>query len=180
MKKLLSGFLMAGILFACSDKKSDKNFEITGTIKGLKKGTLYIQHIEDTAVVTIDTIKIDGNSSFSSAFDLKSPEMLYLYLDRGTSNTIDNRLQFFAEPGKLNIETDLELFYANAKITGSKNQELYEKYKKIASRYNDEQLLLTEERFKALKSNNEAAILSNESKYNAILKRKYLYAINKQ
>ncbi len=178
MKKLLSGFLMAGILFACSDKKSDKNFEITGTIKGLKKGTLYIQHIEDTTVVTIDTIKIDGNSSFSSAFDLKSPEMLYLYLDRGTSNTIDNRLQFFAEPGKLNIETDLELFYANAKITGSKNQELYEKYKKIASRYNDEQLLLTEERFKALKSNNEAAILSNEAKYNAILKRKYLYAIN--
>ena len=67
MKKLLSGFLMAGILFACSDKKSDKNFEITGTIKGLKKGTLYIQHIKDTAVVTIDTIKIDGNSSFSSA-----------------------------------------------------------------------------------------------------------------
>ena len=169
---------MAGILFACSEKKSNKNFEITGTIKGLKKGTLYIQHIEDTSVVTIDTIKIDGNSTFASAFDLKSPEMLYLYLDRGTSNTIDNRLQFFAEPGKLNIETDLDLFYANAKITGSKNQELYENYKKIASRYNEEQLALTEERFKAIKSKNQEAIALNDAKNDAILKRKYLFAIN--
>jgi hypothetical protein len=178
MKKTILAGISLLFVFACSEKKTDKNFEISGTIKGLKKGTLYIQHIVDTSVVTIDTIQIDGNSTFSSAFDLKSPEMLYLYLDRGTSNTIDNRLQFFAEPGKLNIETDLDLFYANAKITGSKNQELYENYKKIASRYNEEQLALTEERFKAIKSKNQEAIALNDTKNDAILKRKYLFAIN--
>ena len=178
MKKTILAGISLLFVFACSEKKIAKNFEISGTIKGLKKGTLYIQHIVDTSVVTIDTIQIDGNSTFSSAFDLKSPEMLYLYLDRGTSNTIDNRLQFFAEPGKLNIETDLDLFYANAKITGSKNQELYENYKKIASRYNEEQLALTEERFKAIKSKNQEAIALNDTKNDAILKRKYLFAIN--
>jgi hypothetical protein len=178
MKKSILGFISFALIFACGEKKSNHNLEITGTIKGLKKGTLYIQHIVDTSVITIDTLIIDGNSSFSSSFDLKSPEMLYLYLDRGTSNTIDNRLQFFAEPGKINVDTDLDLFYANAKITGSKNQELYETYKKIVSRFNEEQLDLTEARFNAIKSKNEKAIAENDAKNDAIVKRKYLYAIN--
>jgi hypothetical protein len=49
---------------------------------------LYIQRIVDTALVAIDTISIDGSSSFSSDLDLKSPEMLYLFLDRGVSNSL--------------------------------------------------------------------------------------------
>jgi hypothetical protein len=49
-------------------------------IKGLKTGTLYIQR-EGCAPCCIDTIKIDGSSAFESDIDLKSPEMLYLFLD---------------------------------------------------------------------------------------------------
>jgi hypothetical protein len=59
--------------------------------------------------------------------------MLYL-LDRGTSNSLDNNLMFFAEPGTINIDTNLESYIANAKVTGSKNQDLFEEYKKINSR----------------------------------------------
>jgi hypothetical protein len=69
-----------------------------------------------------------------SDIDLKSPEMLYLFLDRGVSNSLDNNLLFFAEPGNINIETKLDSFLYGAKITGSKNHELYEEYKKINSR----------------------------------------------
>ena len=36
----------------------------------------------DTSLVAIDTIKIDGDSKFETNLDLKSPEMLYLFLDR--------------------------------------------------------------------------------------------------
>ncbi len=104
--------------------------------------------------------------------------MLYLFLDRGTSNTLDNRLSFFAEPGKINIDTDLDYFYAEAKITGSKNQELYDEYKKISSRFNEQQLDLTEEKFNAQIKNNNSFISRKPRKTNAILKRKYLYAIN--
>ena len=52
--------------------------------------------------------------------------MLYLYLDRGQTNSIDNNLSFFAEPGEMTFKTTLKEFYANAKFTGSKNQEVYE------------------------------------------------------
>jgi hypothetical protein len=49
-------------------------------------------------------------STFESDIDLKSPEMLYLFLDRGVSNSLDNNLLFFAEPGNINIETKLDSF----------------------------------------------------------------------
>jgi hypothetical protein len=104
--------------------------------------------------------------------------MLYLFLDRGTSKSGDNSLMFFAEPGKININTDLEFFYSKAKITGSKNNELYESYKKISSRFNDQQLELTVAKIKALKNKQTDLIASIDEKSNAILKRKYLYAIN--
>jgi hypothetical protein len=68
------------------------------------------------ALVAIDTIVIDGSSTFESDIDLKSPEM-YLFLDR--SNSLDNNLLFFAEPGNININ-EIGLFLYGAKITGSK------------------------------------------------------------
>lgn len=178
MKKLISGFLVLGILFACNEEKSDKNLHISGNVKGLKKGTLYLKRIQDSIMVTLDSIKINGDSHFESELTIDSPEMLYLILDRGTSTTMDTNLLFFAEPGTIIIETDLDYFYANAKITGSKNQELYESFKKINSRFNDQQLELTESRFNSYKANDLAAVKAAEDKYNSVLKRKYLFAIN--
>lgn len=178
MKKLISGFLVLGILFACNEEKSDKNLHISGNVKGLKKGTLYLKRIQDSTMVTLDSIKINGDSHFESELTIDSPEMLYLILDRGTSTTMDTNLLFFAEPGTIVIETDLDYFYANAKITGSKNQELYESFKKINSRFNDQQLELTESRFNSYKANDLAAVKAAEDKYNSVLKRKYLFAIN--
>jgi hypothetical protein len=60
--------------------------------------------------------------------------MLYL-LDRGTSNSLDNNLMFFAEPGTINIDANLESYIANAKVTGSKNQDLFEGTKKLTLVY---------------------------------------------
>src|SRR6478752_5803782 len=129
MRNTIVALLAILSLSACNEKKSDKNLHVTGNIKGLKKGTLYIQRIVDTALVVVDSINIDGDSHFASDIDLKSPEMLYIFLDRGVTNSIDNNLPFFAEPGKINIETELDSYFSKAKITGSKNQELYGEYK---------------------------------------------------
>ena len=84
--------------------------------------------------------------------NLNSPEMLYLFLDRGETNSGDNNLMFFAEPGKINIASDLEYFYSKAIITGSINNKLYEDYKKISSKYNEQQLELTVAKINALKN----------------------------
>lgn len=178
MKKIILAFVSLVLLASCNKNESKTNFHITGNIKGLKKGTLYIQRILDTTLVAIDTITIDGNSTFKSDFDLKSPEMLYLFLDRGTSNSLDNNLSFFAEPGTINIETTLESYISGAKITGSKNQDLFEEYKKINSRFTDEKLSLIEQKFNAIKNKDAKAIDSLSAKQDSNIKRKYLYATN--
>ncbi|MEO0046616.1 MAG: hypothetical protein RL705_1807 [Bacteroidota bacterium] len=178
MQKSLVALISLFFLASCSEQKSTKNFVLNGNIKGLKKGTLYIQRIKDTLLVPIDTIKIDGDSHFVSEFDLQSSEMLYLFLDRGVTNSIDNNISFFAEKGTINLETSLDFFAADVKITGSKNQELYEDYKKVISRYNNQDLDLIEKKFKAYKMGNLAELKKIEEEQSSILKRKYLYTTN--
>lgn len=178
MKKSLIAFVSLLLLASCAKNESKTNLHVTGNIKGLKTGTLYIQRVVDSALVAIDTIKIDGSSAFESDIDLKSPEMLYLFLDRGVSNSLDNNILFFAEPGNINIDTNLDSFLSGAKITGSKNQDLYEEYRKISSRFRDENLTLLEQKFNAIKSNNKKAIDSLSAKQDSNTKRRYLYATN--
>ena len=178
MKKSIIAFVALALLASCSKKESTDNLHITGNIKGLKNGTLYIQRIVDTSLVAIDSIKIDGNSSFERDIKLESPEMLYLFLDRGVTNSMDNNILFFAEPGNINIDTNLDNFIYSAKITGSKNQELYDEYKKINSRFNEENLSMVESRFKAIKRQDQKALDSITAKQESNIKRKYLYATN--
>ncbi len=171
--------LFALFLFiACNKNEATGNLHITGNIKGLKKGTLYIQKVEDTKLIPIDTIEIDGDSNFSSDLTIKSPEMYYLFLDRGVTNSLDNNLMFFAEAGDINIQTSLAYFLTDTKITGSKNQEKYEKFKKVNARFNDESLTLIEKKFKAYKSQNLKEVDSLTERENQNLKRKYLYVTN--
>ena len=178
MKKSIIAFAALLLVFACNKNEEEGNLHITGNIKGLKKGTLYIQRIIDTSLIIIDTIAIDGSSAFESHLDLKSPEMLYMYLDRGTTNSLDNNLSFFAEPGNLNITTSLDNYIADAKVTGSKNNEIFEEYKKINANFTDNNLTLIEQKFNAIKSNNTKAADSLGIKQDANIKRKYLFATN--
>ena len=123
MKKSIIAFVTLALLASCSKKESTDSLHLTGNIKGLKNGTLYIQRFVDTSLVAIDSIKINGSSTFERDIKLDSPEMLYLYLDKGVTNSLDNNILFFAEPGTINIDTNLDNFIFGAKITGSKNQE---------------------------------------------------------
>lgn len=178
MKKFILAFSTLLILASCNKEVSKTNLHLTGNIKGLKKGTLYIQRVVDTSLVAIDTIKIDGSSKFETDIDLKSAEMLYLFLDRGVTNSMDNNILFFAEPGNMNIDTNLDSYLSSAKITGSKNQEKYEEYRKINSRFIDENLDMIEKKFNAIKSNNSKALDSVNAKQDNNTKRKYLFATN--
>jgi hypothetical protein len=178
MRNTIAGLCALLLLSACGEKESTKNLQITGNVEGLKKGTLYIRKMQDTTLVLVDSITINGDSKFESDVDIASPEMFYLFLDRGVTTNIDNSLMFFAEPGKINIETNLEQFFAKAKITGSKNHDLYEEYKKVKSRYTDQQLELSVAKFNAMKDGKPFSEEENNKKIEDLLKRKYLYAIN--
>ena len=178
MHKISIAILSLLILSSCSDKKSDKNLQITGYIKGFKKGTLYIQKIKDTVFIPLDTIIINGDSHFTSEMNIDSPEMYYLFLDRGVTNSVDNNLPFFAEKGKINIETSLDFFTSDSKITGSKNQVLYEEYKKVASRYVDKNLELIKKKFEDYKNGEKSKVAAFDDEQKNNQKRKYLYTTN--
>lgn len=175
MQKLGILLLSVLLLISCEEKKSNKNLQITGNIKGLKKGTLYIQKIKDTSLVALDTIVINGDSHFTSEMNIDEPEMFYLFLDRGVSNSLDNNVPFFAEKGKINIESSLEFFTSDCKITGSKNQELYDEYKKVVSRYVDQDLEQIKNKFDAYKAKDDNGVIAADDMQKSIKKRKYFY-----
>jgi len=178
MKYPIAALIALLFMAGCEKKETKGNLHVTGNIKGLKKGTLYIQKVVDTSLVAIDTIEIDGNSTFTSDLEIKSPEMYYLFLDRGVTNSLDNNLPFFAEAGNINIETELDRFLSGAKITGSKNNEKYVEFKKVKTRFTDRNLLLMEQKLNAYKNNNSKIIDSIEKLQDANLKRLYLYTTN--
>ena len=179
MKKILT-ILLVFLIIDCSKKENNKTgyLEISGSVEGLKKGKLYIHKLNDTNLVLLDSIIISGKSNFKTKFQLDEPHMLYLSLDRGTTESIDNSIQFFAEPGKMKIETSLQGFSVNAKISGSENQKVYEKYLKIKSNLNNEKLDLLEQELKNKKANNAAIIEEIQNKRDKLTIRKYLYTAN--
>jgi hypothetical protein len=174
MKKFLLLGLSLFTVIACNDSDSNNsNLHLTGNIEGLSQGKLYIQKIQDTALVVMDSIEIKGDSKFESFLNISEPEVLYLSLDRGQSSSLDNDLPFFAEPGKINIETSLKAFFADAKITGSKNNDLWNDYKQINDQFNTENLNLT-----ALRFENSTSIDSINMAFERLKIRKYRYAAN--
>jgi hypothetical protein len=174
MKK--AAFLLVLILIT-SCGKPEPNLTVTGTIKGLKKGTLYLQQLQDTILVVMDSVIYNGEDNYSLKSDLEAPEILYLTLDKNAGDDIP-RIAFFAVPGIIEINTTLKYFEFDAKITGSPLQEKLNEFKGITSRFNDQNLELIVAKFDAQKSGDSAQIEKANQDSDNLLKRKYLYAIN--
>lgn len=181
MKKYFIALVALTSILSCtkkSDNVTDYNLIIKGNVDGLKQGKLYFQKEIDSALVTIDSVIVDGNSQFEKKFKLESPELMFLNIERRNSNNIDNSLVFFAEPGEINLKTTLEQFYYNAKITGSKNHDLYEQYRKIVSRFNNENTKLIALRVLAVKDNNTTRIDSIDNASKKLTAQRYLNVAN--
>lgn len=178
-KKIIVLALTLLSFIACkTDNKENTNLHLTGNIEGLSQGKLYIQQIKDSSLVVLDSILIKGDSKFESHLQIESPEMLYLFLDRGQTNSIDNNLPFFAEPGEMKIETTLNSFFADAKITGSKNQELYEEYKKMMSKFTEKNLDLVAKELQNYQSKNVQNKDSIADESSKLIRKRYLYTAN--
>lgn len=178
MKHLILSLTTALVLMSCAEKNADANTHIAGTIKGFSSGMVYLQQMNDSTLVTIDSVQMKSDSKFKFDFNLDSPQLMYLELNRGTTKSIDNNLPLFVEPGSITVDSDLEHFYANAKITGSKNHQLFEEFQKINTKYKGELLDISKEKFDAVRFNRLHDVDSIDNKFDQKLKRKYLYGIN--
>ena len=176
MKKFSLLLISILCLAACSSEET--NLSITGKVEGLKKGTLYLQKIEDTTLVSIDSIKVEGDPAFTFETFIESPQVYYLYLDKVDGSEYNDRITFFAEPGEMTINTSLKNFEANAVVEGSKNQEKLAEYRKMMKRFNDRNLELIQANLRAQQEENEEAMQAANDEYEGLIKRRYLYTVN--
>ena len=95
---------------------------VSGNIDGLKKGTIYLQEEQDSIIVTIDSITVEGNSNFKLETEINEPDIYYLYLDKNDGDSLNDIITFFGNNGKINIETSLKNFDSSYEISGSKNK----------------------------------------------------------
>ena len=173
MKKFLLLFVLI-LIVSCA--KDSSNFTLKGNIKGLMKGTVYLQRIQDSSYVTIDSLVINGNSEFELKTDLESSEMLFLKLHKFDNE--EHIVPFFADKGVTKINSNLKNFELSTKIKGSKQQEKLEEYRKMASRFNDQNLDLIKDNFDAQRANDTTKLNTTLENHNKLIKRKYLYTIN--
>jgi hypothetical protein len=151
---------------------------LTGEVKGLKKGTLLLQKIEDTLLVTVDSVGILGDSRFEFSEEIDNVQMYYLYVRLKNGELRDDRIPFFAEPGEINIKTTLKNFQVDARITGSRNQDALYEYEKLRQRYNEKNLDNIEARFKAIKDGNDSLVSAIETRRNSLINSKYFMTVN--
>lgn len=173
MKK---AFLLFAIMFTFSCTKKEPDLIVTGNIKGLKKGTLYLQKLNDTVLVTLDSLEIIGELPFELHSDLEEPEVLFLTLDKNSN--VNHRISFFADKGITEINTTLKRFAFDAKIKGSIQQDKFNEYYSIISKFNNQWLDLIKSQFEAQKSENDSIIKEANIKADNVIKRKYLYTVN--
>lgn len=177
MKNLLFVLSTALLLHSCGTDET-KNLTVSGNIKGLKKGMLYLQHIPDSTLITIDSLAINGDGNFTFSTHLESPELFYLYLDKKDNNNINDRITFFAEPGVITIQTDWNTFDTTAKITGSKSHEKLIAYRKIMSNINKRNLALMSNASQTQSPLAQQNIDSIINLSNRNIQRGYAFAIN--
>lgn len=174
MRKIFLLLSLSIILFSCS-KELETNMIVTGQIKGLKKGKLYLQKMKDTLLVTVDSIALIGNESFELKDFVDSPVLYYLTFD---ANNAEKSILFFGEEGTITINDNVENFGVFPEINGSKNQVLLDKYKLMSQKFQEQNLELIKLDFEAKKANDKNLIEKVENDYKRLVRRRVLYTAN--
>lgn len=156
-------------------KDKEANFTLKGSIKGLKKGVVYLQKDGDSTIIDLDSMTIAGQPEFTLHTNIDEPILLYLKLFKNDGE--EHYIPFFADKGVTTIKTTLNKFNFDAEINGSKQQDLLNEYTKVMSKFNDQNLDLIEATFLAQKENDSIAVDSLSKVSETLVKRKYSYTI---
>lgn len=152
---------------------------VSGYVEGLRKGTLYLQKLNDTVLVTVDSFQIKGDDHFKMGTDIETPEFFFLSLNKSNEDSLTDKILFFGEKGEIKINTLLKTYVSSAKIEGSVNQKLWEEYQGFLRKFNQQNLDL----YQQYLAKEGDFVLDNaaelfETKKNNLIKRKYLYSLN--
>lgn len=162
---------------ALSSCKKENEMRINATITGLKKGTVYLQKITDTTLVSLDSVSINGNDSFSLATEVSTPELFYIYVDKVDGTEYNDRIQFFGEKGEITLTTHLDKLNQKVLFTGSKSQKVFEDYHKTIKTLNTKLSQVQIELLQAQMNGDEELMVKADKQQIKLLKSKYLRAI---
>lgn len=176
MRRFLAVITISILIFSCSTEKTG-NMIVKGKIKGLKKGTLYLQKMVDTVLVSVDSIQLFGKNEFRLVDDVKSPIMYYLTFS-GSTKGESKKLMFFGGKGEITINDDIEKFGFKPTITGSKNQEVMDKFQKINHKFKMKRLDYIAKDFEARTQKDSVKVDSLQSEYKKMVRRRFLFTTN--
>jgi hypothetical protein len=177
MKKLLVSLFIVVLLVNCSESTGDI-MTVSGNVKGLKKGVLYLQKVEDSMLISLDSLEINGDGKFSFETTLESPEIFYLYLNKQDNNDLNDRIVFFGEAGTITINSVWNAFDTKAVIEGSETHKKLEEHRKVMNRFNKQNLeLITASNNPEIQLDTQAMDSLRKANDKNIL-RSYLYSLN--
>tara|TARA_B100001989_G_C24450431_1_gene418646 strand:- start:280 stop:921 length:642 start_codon:yes stop_codon:yes gene_type:complete len=147
-------------------------------VKDLKKGILYLERLQDSILVAVDSVQITQEKPIVLEADLKHPELFYVLLDRKKADDFDNRISFFGEAGNISIQTTLDGYVTKAEVIGSPTQDIFNSYIKVISQFNNEELDLLAAYLQAQINQNNDSLALIEKQSADLAKRKLLFTAN--
>ena len=140
-----------------------------------KKGKIYLQKINDSVLVNVDSIYVEDDNYLQFKQKINSPEIFYIALNISKN---DNRIEFFAENSDIIIKSNLKKFNSDYTVTGSFNDSIYRDYQNIIKKFNYEKLDLIEKSINLTKMQKFDSVNLIENEIQNVNKRKLLYSLN--
>lgn len=147
-------------------------------VKDLKKGILYLERLQDSILVAVDSVQITQEKPIVLEADLNHPELFYVLLVRNKADDFDNRISFFGEAGNISIQTTLDGYVTKAEVIGSPTQDIFNSYIKVISQFNNEELDLLAAYLQAQINQNNDSLALIEKQSADLAKRKLLFTAN--
>jgi hypothetical protein len=121
MKKIILLAAVAIALYSCKNL-AEGEYEITGTVKGMKTGLVYLEKQNPmTGAQAIDTVKIvDGK--FEIKGKTTEPEIHFIQIDK-----VNGKVPFILEGGEIEIAVDKDSLF-KSKLSGTYSNEEFSKF----------------------------------------------------
>ncbi len=177
MNKFIVVLFCIGLSLLSCENEPKPNLVVKGKLEGVRKGSLYLQKMEDTLLINLDSISFLGDKEFTLKTYVEEPQLMFLYLKRFGSDKDAEYFDFFAEAGEFKFDINAENFSQSKAEKAPDNQIQYQNYLSTLKRFNDINLDLISERIQTDK-NDSLAMQKVQDQFDNLLKRKYLYTIN--
>jgi len=150
MKNIYILILLTISLVSCSTSENKKaNLIVKGQVKGLRLGNLLIKQMLNDSLVSIDSIKVDGEEHFEFHTNIDEPQMMLLELPE----VKDDKILFFAAPqDTIKIFAYVESFGINPRIKGGINQQQLNTFNQMIKQFNNKEMDLFKAEFDARKN----------------------------